>query len=149
MRRREFIGLLGGAVAAWPLAARAQHERMHGVAMITGGTDENDLDAQANSLAFVHTMRQLGWVEGRNLRIDYFWGRGQPEAVRQHATDLAALAPDMLYLPAPPHWGSCCARHGRFLSCSSMSPTPSAAGSLIVCRGRAAMPPDSCSSNTA
>ena len=96
MKRREFITLLGGAAAAWPLAARAQHERMHRVAMITGGSDENDPDAQANSLAFVHAIHQLGWVEGRNLRIDYFWGRGQPEAVRQHAADLAALAPDIV-----------------------------------------------------
>jgi putative tryptophan/tyrosine transport system substrate-binding protein len=96
MRRREFITMLGGAVVSWPLAARAQHERMHRVAMITGGSDENDLDAQANSLVFVHAMHQLGWVEGRNLRIAYFWGRGQPEAVRQHAADLAALAPDIV-----------------------------------------------------
>ena len=95
MKRREFITLLGGA-AAWPIAARAQHNRMHRVAMITGGSDENDPDAQANGLAFVHAMHQLGWVQGRNLRIDYFWGRGQPEAVRQHAADLAASAPDIV-----------------------------------------------------
>ena len=81
---------IGGA-AAWPLTARVQHERMYRVAMITGGSDENDPDAQANGLAFVHAMQQLGWVEGRNLQIDYFWGRGQPEAVQQHAANLAAL----------------------------------------------------------
>ena len=86
MNRREFITLVGGA-AAWPLAARAQHERTRHVGMITAGSDENDPDAQANRLAFVHAMHQLGWVEGRNLRIDYFWGRGQPEAVRQHAAN--------------------------------------------------------------
>jgi putative ABC transport system substrate-binding protein len=96
MIRRKFITLLGGAAMVWPLAARAQHERMHRVAMVTAGSDENDPDAQANRLAFVHAMQQLGWVEGRNLRIDYFWGRGQPEAVRQHATNLAALAPDVV-----------------------------------------------------
>ena len=87
MRRRDAITLLGGA-AAWPLVARAQHERMHRVAMITGGSDENDPDAQANALAFEQAMHQLGWVQGRNLRINYFWGRGQPEAVRQHAADI-------------------------------------------------------------
>jgi putative ABC transport system substrate-binding protein len=64
--------------------------------MITGGSDENDPDAQANGLAFVHVMQQLGWVQGRNLQIDYFWGRGQPEAVQQHAANLAALAPDVV-----------------------------------------------------
>ena len=96
MRRREFVILLGSVAAAWPLAARAQHERTRHVGMITAGSDENDPDAQANRVAFVHAMHQLGWVEGRNLRIDYFWGRGQPEAVRQHAADLAALAPDVI-----------------------------------------------------
>ena len=96
MRRREFVILLGSVAAAWPLAARAQHERTRHVGMITAGSDENDPDAQANRLAFVHAMHQLGWVEGRNLRIDYFWGRGQPEAVRQHAANLAALAPDVI-----------------------------------------------------
>ena len=65
MRRREFIILLGGATA-WPLAARAQRERTRHVGMITAGSDENDPDAQANRLAFVHAMHQLGWVEGRN-----------------------------------------------------------------------------------
>ena len=85
MNRRQFLTLLGGAAAAWPLAARAQHERTHRVGMITGGSDENDPDARANIAAFAQAMQQLGWAEGRNLRTDYFWGRGQPEAVRKHA----------------------------------------------------------------
>src|SRR5262245_52171512 len=96
MKRREFITLLGGAAATWPLAARGQHERMHRVAMITGGSDENDPDAKTNGLAFERALHQLGWVQGRNLRIDYFWGRGQPEVVRQHAANLAALVPDIV-----------------------------------------------------
>jgi putative ABC transport system substrate-binding protein len=96
MRRRQFIRLLGGAAAAWPLAVRAQQERVQRVAMITAGSDENDPDAQANGLAFVHAMQQLGWVEGRNLRIERFWGRGQAELVRQYAAHLAARAPDVV-----------------------------------------------------
>jgi len=96
MNRRQFLTLLGGAAAAWPLAARAQHERTHRVGMITGGSDENDPDARANIAAFAQAMQQLGWAEGRNLRTDYFWGRGQPEAVRKHAAELAALAPEVV-----------------------------------------------------
>src|SRR5262245_56933059 len=93
--RREVITLRGGA-AAWPVAARAQHERMHRVGMISAGNDENDPDAQANIAAFAQAMQKLGWAEGRNLRTDYFWGRGQPEAVRKHAAELAALAPEVI-----------------------------------------------------
>jgi putative ABC transport system substrate-binding protein len=65
MKRREFVILLGGVAAAWPRAARAQQERTRHVGMITAGSDENDPEAQANCLAFVHAMHQLGWVEGR------------------------------------------------------------------------------------
>ena len=94
--RREFITLLGSAAAVWPLAARAQQDRMHRVGMITGGSDANDPDARANIVAFAQAMQQLGWVEGRNVRTDYFWGDGQPEAVRKHAAELAALAPEVV-----------------------------------------------------
>ena len=141
MKRREFITLVGGA-AAWPLAARAQHERTRHVGMITAGSDENDPDAQANRLAFVHAMHQLGWVEGRNLRIDYFWAAASPMRFANTRQTWPRSRLTWLCLPARPHWGSCFARHGRCLSSSSMSPTPSAAGSLIPCRGPAATPPD-------
>src|SRR5262245_14153306 len=65
MRRREFITLIGGA-AAWPLAVRAEQDRMQRIAMVTAGADENDPDARANNAAFVQTMQQLGWADGRN-----------------------------------------------------------------------------------
>ena len=97
MRRRNFITGIVGSAAAWPLVARAQQpERVQRVTMMTGGSDENDPDAHASGLAFVHAMQQLGWVEGRNLRIERFWGRGQAELVRQHAAHLAAHAPDVV-----------------------------------------------------
>ena len=146
-KRREFITLLGGAAVAWPLAARAQHERTRHVGMITAGSDENDPDALANRLAFVHAMHQLGWVEGRNLRIDYFWGRGQPEAVRQHAADLAGLAPDVVVSSGTTALGSLL-RATRRVPIVFVNVANSAAGSLIPCRGPAATPPDSCSSST-
>jgi putative ABC transport system substrate-binding protein len=95
-RRREFITLLGGA-AAWPLAARAQQpERMRRIGVLTAGTDANDPDAQARNAVLVQTLQQLGWAEGRNLRIDYRWGLGLPDAIRMHAAELAALTPDVI-----------------------------------------------------
>jgi putative tryptophan/tyrosine transport system substrate-binding protein len=96
MKRREFITLLGGA-ASWPLAARAQQgERVRRIGVLTAGTDANDPDAQARNAVLMQTLQQLGWAEGRNLRIDYLWGEGLPDAIRKHATELATLAPDVI-----------------------------------------------------
>ncbi len=95
--RREFIAALGGAAASsisWPLAARAQ-ERVRRVAMVAG-IDASDPDAQNRTTTFLQAMQQLGWIDGRNLRVDYFWGQGQPAMMRKHAADLAALAPDAI-----------------------------------------------------
>jgi putative ABC transport system substrate-binding protein len=70
MRRRTFISLLGGGVAAWPLAARAQRaERMPRIGVLMG-YGENDPDAKAMLLAFTQRLRELGWTEGRNVRIE-------------------------------------------------------------------------------
>ena len=97
MRRREFIALLGGASASWPLVARAQQaERMRRIGLLTAGTGPSDPDAQARNAVFLQAMQQLGWIEGRNLRVDYFWGLGQPDTVRKNAAELAALAPDVI-----------------------------------------------------
>jgi ABC-type uncharacterized transport system substrate-binding protein len=97
MRRREFITLLGGAAAAWPLAARAQQaERVRRIGVLTAGTDANDPDAQARNAVLVQTLQQLGWVEGRNLRIDYLWGEGLANVIRKQAAELVALAPDVI-----------------------------------------------------
>src|SRR6266511_798596 len=96
MERREFITLLGGA-AAWPLAARAQQgERMRRIGVLTGGPRPDDQDAQANIAAFLEGLKQLGWVDGRNVRIDYRWGLGQADTIRRQAAELAALAPDVV-----------------------------------------------------
>jgi putative tryptophan/tyrosine transport system substrate-binding protein len=99
MKRREFIALIGGAAATWPLAARAQQqpgERMRRIGVLTGGPRPDDQDAQANIAAFVEGLRQLGWTDGRNLRIDYRWGLGQADTIRKHAVELAGLAPDVI-----------------------------------------------------
>jgi putative ABC transport system substrate-binding protein len=94
MKRREFVTLLGGAAAAWPLAARAQQSepmRRIGVLMYLPA---NDAEGQARLAAFTQAMKQLGWSDGRNLRIDTRWATA--DDIRKHAAELAALAPDVL-----------------------------------------------------
>jgi hypothetical protein len=75
MRRREFITLLGGATAAWPTWARAQQpDRMRRIGVLMG-SEQSDPDSQVRLAAFRQVLRQLGWTEGRNIRIDERWGR--------------------------------------------------------------------------
>ncbi len=96
MRRREFITLLGGARAAWPLAARAQQPggmRRIGVLMASGADDS---EYQARIAAFLQGLAQLGWTDGRNVRIDTRWATTNADDLRRHAAELAALAPDVI-----------------------------------------------------
>jgi putative ABC transport system substrate-binding protein len=98
MRRREFIKLLGGAVAAWPLAARAQQgERMRRIGMLLNATAD-DTEFQAWVGAFRQALQELGWTDGRNIRIDYRWGAGDADK-RKYAAELVALAPDVIVAP--------------------------------------------------
>jgi putative ABC transport system substrate-binding protein len=96
MRRREFITLLGGAAAAWPLAARAQRDRVRrvGVLMSTG---ERDPETQLRIGAFREGLQKFGWAEGRNLQIDYRWGGGSIARTRTYAAELVALKPDVIF----------------------------------------------------
>jgi len=81
MKRRAFITLVGGAAAAWPLAANAQQsERVRRVGVLTGLAD--DADTQAHMEAFLQGLAQLGWTEGRNLRIDTRWTAGDADRGR-------------------------------------------------------------------
>src|SRR5262245_2618056 len=96
MKRREFITLLGAA-AAWPLAAGAQqNERVRRMGVITG-TAEGDLETQARTAALLQGLAQLGWTDGRNMQIDIRFGGGDAERIRKFATELAALAPDVIF----------------------------------------------------
>ena len=98
MRRREFIGLLGSAAAAWPLAARAQQpERMRRIGVLFGGAaDADDADVQSLLAAFQLGLEQLGWIDQRNVRIDPRWSGGNTESNRKHIADLVALSPDVI-----------------------------------------------------
>src|SRR5262245_38613375 len=96
MNRREIMSFLGGATAAWPLAARAQQRekiRRIGVLMTFAADDPA---GHARLLAFAQTLAQLGWTDGRNVRIDLRWGAGDPDRYRAYAAELVALAPDVI-----------------------------------------------------
>ncbi len=94
MKRREFITLLGGAAAAWPLAARAQQERMRriGVLMTLAA---NDPEAQARIVVFAQSLQALGWTDGRNARIDIRWSTAGVDT-RKYAAELAALPSEVI-----------------------------------------------------
>src|SRR5262249_42936222 len=96
MKRREFITLLGGAVAAWPLAARAQQrERMRRIGVLMPWASD-DPEAQARIGAFLQGLQQSGWAIGRNIRLDPHGSGGDGELYRRQATELAASAPDVI-----------------------------------------------------
>jgi len=96
VKRRAFITLLGGAAAAWPLAARAeQGERMRRIGMLTS-LAADDPQMSARDAAFWQALQELGWTVGRNLRVEQRWGAGDPERMRKRAAELAALAPDVI-----------------------------------------------------
>jgi putative tryptophan/tyrosine transport system substrate-binding protein len=95
MTRREFITLLGGA-AAWPLAARAQQpERIRRIGVLVNRAAD-DPQGQARLGAFQQALQQLGWSDGRNVRIDIRWSETDAERARRYAQELIALAPDIL-----------------------------------------------------
>src|SRR5262249_56536685 len=101
LKRRAFITLIGGAVA-WPLAARAQQpERMRRIGMLSN-LAADDAEAQARNAAFLQALQQLGWTDGRNVRIDFRWGAGDADRNRRYAAELIALAPDVILATGSP-----------------------------------------------
>ena len=96
MRRRDFIMLVGGAAAAWPLAAGAQQgERMRRLGVLMPFTAD-DLPGRARLATFVQALQQLGWTDGRNVRMEPRWGGGNAGDIRKFAAELVALAPDVI-----------------------------------------------------
>jgi putative tryptophan/tyrosine transport system substrate-binding protein len=96
MNRRKFIAGLGGA-AAWPLAASAQQQgdRVRRVGMLIPG-DENDHEEKRRLSAFTQALADLGWTDGRNMLIDFRWGRGDTNRMRALAQELVGLQPDII-----------------------------------------------------
>jgi putative ABC transport system substrate-binding protein len=102
LHRREFITLLGGAAAAWPLAARAQQSgRMRRIGVLMGLT-ESDPEAQSRIAAFRKTLQGLGWTEGRNVQVDYYWAAGDVDRTHALAKELVSSAPDVIVVNTPP-----------------------------------------------
>jgi putative tryptophan/tyrosine transport system substrate-binding protein len=86
MKRRDFIALFGGVAAAWPLAARAQQsERVRRIGVLPAGYAETDREGQARVAAFLDTFQKLGWIDGRNVRIDYRWPGADPDRAKAFA----------------------------------------------------------------
>src|SRR6266853_6935981 len=105
MRRREFITLLGGAAAAWPLVARAQQpDRMRLIGVLMAYA-ENDRAAQPWLAAFRGTLAKLGWMEGGNLRIELRWSAADPDRTRTFAKELVDLRPDVIFGQSTPAIG--------------------------------------------
>ena len=103
MRRREFVILLGGgAAAAWPLAARAQQSNRLRVVGVLLAMAPDDPEAQLRIKAFEAGLRELGWTEGRNLRLEYRWAGGDAALLRKQATELVGLAPDLILATSTP-----------------------------------------------
>jgi putative ABC transport system substrate-binding protein len=99
--RREFITLLGAA-AAWPLAARAQQgERMRRIGVLMN-LAAGDPEGEVRTAAFLQALQQLGWSDGRNVRIDYRWAAGDAGHFQRYAEELLALAPDVILASATP-----------------------------------------------
>jgi putative tryptophan/tyrosine transport system substrate-binding protein len=95
MRRREFIALIGGAAAVWPLAARAQQpERMRRIGVLIS-LAADDPESQRRVTAFVQGLQELGWTDGRNVRIDTRWAAGDADRTHRYVAELIALAPDV------------------------------------------------------
>jgi putative ABC transport system substrate-binding protein len=96
MRRREFITLIGGTAATWSLTARAQQPGVVRRIVMLLANAENDPNGPAYIGAFRQGLQELGWTEGRNIRIDYRWTAGKPDRALTYATELATLAPDVV-----------------------------------------------------
>ena len=147
--RREFITLLGGAAAAWPLSARAkQPERMRRIGVLMP-LAADDPEGQARLGAFLQGLQQLGWAIGRNLRVDHRWGAGNVGAMRKYASNWLHSHLTCSWVQAPLPSGHCLKQLARLPLCSYTLSIRSAPGLSAAWRGRAETPPDLFSSNMA
>ena len=96
MRRRDFIKVIAGSATSWPLAARAQQsERMRRIGVLLPWAAD-DAVFQTRMAAFLGGLQQLGWTDGRNVRIDTRWSAGDADLIRKYAGELVALGPDVV-----------------------------------------------------
>ena len=103
MRRREFITVLGGAVVVSPIAALAQqNDRIKRIGVLVGAATEHDPESEARLAAFRIGLKELGWFEGRNVRIDYRFASGDADRIRTYVTELVKLGPDLIVANSSP-----------------------------------------------
>jgi hypothetical protein len=147
VKRREFITLLGGAVA-WPIATPAQPERVRRIGVLLPAS-ANDNAFQDRIGAFLQGLQQSGWTIGGNVRIDTRWATNNPNEIRRHAAELAALAPDVVVALRPRLLGRCYRRRALCRSCFQALPIRWPPGSSTAWLGRAATRQASSCSSTA
>jgi putative ABC transport system substrate-binding protein len=102
MRRREFIAMLGGAAAGWPLGARAQQSNRLRLVGVLFAMAPSDPEAEMRVKAFETGLRELGWVEGRNMRLEYRWAPRDPGLLLSQANKLVGLGPDVILATSTP-----------------------------------------------
>jgi hypothetical protein len=107
MRRRDFISFVGGAAAAWPLAARAQQsDRVRRIGVLMAYAEDNP-DGKPRLAAFAKGLQELGWIDGRNIRIEYRWSAGDAERTRNMLLNWLRSHPMSFWPVTPPPWGHC------------------------------------------
>ncbi|MGB8585678.1 MAG: hypothetical protein WCD87_08480 [Pseudolabrys sp.] len=145
MRRREFIALIGGA-ATWPLTARAQQpDRMRRIGVLIP-LAADDPEAKARLAAFAQGLRELGWTDGRNVRVDTRLSAGNADEISKYAAELVALAPDVILAAGGAVVGTL--QPAPYRSCLRRLLTRSAPASSRAWRDRAVTPPDLPCSNS-
>jgi putative ABC transport system substrate-binding protein len=96
MKRRDVFGIVGGAAVAWPLVARAQQpDRVRRIGILMAYAEDNP-EGKPRIAAFAQGLRELGWTDGRNIRIDYRWSAGNAERNRKYAAEIVSLSPDVI-----------------------------------------------------
>ena len=138
MKRREFITLLGGAAAAWPLAARAQQAgKLPTIGFLGAATPAPEpMDRR-----FVQRLRELGWIEGRKVTIEYRWAEGRTERLAEIAAEFVRLKVDVILTQEPHRRSQQSRRHRSSRSCSQRRETRSAPAWSLLWRDRAATSP--------
>ena len=126
--RRELLVALGGAAAAWPLAARAQQtERVRRIGVLSSLVAD-DPESQARHAAFLQGLPEWGWTSGRNVQIDYRWAAGDADRIRKYAAELVALAPDVILATGSPVTAALLQTNRRVPIVFAMVPDPVANG---------------------
>src|SRR5262249_36903452 len=145
----KFLATLGGAAAAWPLAARAQQrEKMRRIVVLMNLTAD-DPQSPVRLAAFLQGLRESGWTDGRNVRIEYLWGANDVERSRKHAGELVTLAPAVILASGSPAVAALQQATPTYRSCSCPWSIRSAAALSTAWRDRVVISRDLRCSNTA